>query len=93
MKLKFNVTIKKLKKGWDLTLPLLSQKEGKTLIKDLQANDRMETDSTKRLKKLKGKIVKSKKSLFMKVYRPKLKQCLDLVYIQFKSHRDLAVEK
>lgn len=86
--MKFKVVIDKLKKGWQLVLPVSSDRVGRALIVEL--NDRIaraEPDA-KKVAKFKGALKKNGKSSVVVLYRSKLSQVQELVKESFlKEHR------
>lgn len=87
--MKFHVALDKLDKGWSLTLPMQSQKQGKAFIAEMQRRDKSESNyDDAQMKRRRGSLIKVKKALGVKIYRSTLKGCTGLVNEMFSSYRE-----
>lgn len=86
--MKFKVVIEKLKKGWQLVLPVASEREGRALIVELTDRIKRVETNAERIAKFKGILKKNGKAATVSLYRSKLKHIQELVKEMFLRTRD-----
>ncbi len=85
--MKFKVTVEKLKKGWNFTLPVASERKGRALILDLHRQDAADGHEGKKLAKLKGVLKKNGSARAVSLYRSKLSDGQAIVKERFIEAR------